>query len=78
MTEVVSQWDSEFIDVEQEMLFAIVLAANYLDQKQLLDLACAKVRCVHPAHPVLELENAFCGALHFFEFLFFFVFRLHP
>ena len=33
----------EFVDVEQEILFEIILAANYLDIKALLDLTCAKV-----------------------------------
>ena len=43
MHEVVSQWDSEFIDMSQEQLFDVILAANYMDIKYLLDLACAKV-----------------------------------
>jgi len=43
MYEVVSQWDADFVDVEQEMLFELILAANYMDIKSLLDLTCAKV-----------------------------------
>jgi len=43
MAEVVSQWDADFVDVEQEMLFELILAANYMDIKPLLDLTCAKV-----------------------------------
>jgi len=43
MSEVVSQWDADFVDVEQEMLFELILAANYMDIKPLLDLTCAKV-----------------------------------
>jgi len=43
MAEVVSQWDAEFVEVEQEMLFELILAANYMDIKPLLDLTCAKV-----------------------------------
>jgi len=43
MAEVVSQWDSEFVEVDQEMLFELILAANYMDIKSLLDLTCAKV-----------------------------------
>lgn len=43
MTEVVSQWDADFVDVEQELLFELILAANYMDIKPLLDLTCAKV-----------------------------------
>jgi len=43
MMEVVSQWDAEFVDVDQEVLFELILAANYMDVKALLDLCCAKV-----------------------------------
>jgi len=43
MIEVVSQWDADFVDVEQELLFELILAANYMDIKPLLDLTCAKV-----------------------------------
>ena len=32
----ISEWDQKFITVDQEMLFEIILAANYLDIKQLL------------------------------------------
>lgn len=43
MREVVCEWDAEFVSVEQEMLFELILAANYMDIKSLLDLTCAKV-----------------------------------
>ena len=39
----VREWDVEYVDVEQEILFELILAANYLDIKALLDLTCAKV-----------------------------------
>lgn len=32
-TTEISDWDRKFIDVDQEMLFEIILAANYLDIK---------------------------------------------
>jgi hypothetical protein len=32
----ISEWDQKFIAVDQEMLFEIILAANYLDIKALL------------------------------------------
>ena len=32
----ISEWDQKFIAVDQEMLFEIILAANYLDIKPLL------------------------------------------
>jgi S-phase kinase-associated protein 1 len=43
MTEVVSKWDAQFVEVGQETLFELILAANYMDIKPLLDLTCAKV-----------------------------------
>ena len=35
-TSEVGEWDAKFIQVDQEMLFEIILAANYLDIKPLL------------------------------------------
>ena len=32
----ISEWDQKFISLDQEMLFEIILAANYLDIKGLL------------------------------------------
>jgi len=43
MNEVVAGWDADFVDVDQELLFELILAANYMDIKSLLDLTCAKV-----------------------------------
>ncbi|PWN35323.1 putative negative regulator sulfur controller-3 [Meira miltonrushii] len=39
----IGDWDSKFINVDQEMLFEIILAANYLDIKPLLDVGCKTV-----------------------------------
>jgi hypothetical protein len=32
----IGEWDQQFIQVEQEMLFELILAANYLDIRSLL------------------------------------------
>ena len=37
------EWDKDFVKVDQKMLFDIILAANYLDIKGLLDLTCQTV-----------------------------------
>ena len=37
----IGEWDQKFITVDQEMLFEIILAANYLDIKPLLCVALA-------------------------------------
>ncbi|GAA5822631.1 hypothetical protein JCM10212_004343 [Sporobolomyces blumeae] len=42
-TTEISDWDARFIQVDQEMLFEIILAANYLDIKPLLDVGCKTV-----------------------------------
>ncbi len=42
-TDDISPWDKEFCDVDQPTLFELILAANYLDIKPLLDLTCKTV-----------------------------------
>jgi len=43
LAEVVSKWDNDFISLDQDVIFDLILAANYLDIKSLLDLTCAKI-----------------------------------
>ena len=42
MTDLVDAWDAAYVDVEQEALFKLLLAANYLHVKSLIALCCAK------------------------------------
>lgn len=37
-------WDKKYVEVEDEVLFHLILAANFLDIKDLLDLTCKTVR----------------------------------
>ena len=39
----ISEWDAKFTEVDQATLFELILAANYLDIKPLLDLTCKTV-----------------------------------
>lgn len=38
-----TEWNQEFVKVDQATLFELILAANYLDIKSLLDLTCKTV-----------------------------------
>jgi S-phase kinase-associated protein 1 len=42
-TDDIPAWDQEFLRVDQAVLFDIILAANYLDIKGLLDVTCKTV-----------------------------------
>ncbi|KIM96641.1 hypothetical protein OIDMADRAFT_32579 [Oidiodendron maius Zn] len=39
-TDDISDWDRNFMDVEQDLLFKLTLAANYLEIRPLLNLCC--------------------------------------
>jgi len=41
-TDDISSWDDDFLKVDQGTLFELILAANYLDIKGLLDITCEK------------------------------------
>merc|ERR1712098_1011254 len=44
LADVVPAWYAAYVTVDSnELLFEIIMAANYLDIKSLLDLSCAKV-----------------------------------
>lgn len=42
-TDDISPWDADFCKVDQATLFELILAANYMDIKPLLDLTCKTV-----------------------------------
>ena len=41
-------WDKKYVEVEDEVLFHLILAANFLDIKDLLDLTCKTVSLYFP------------------------------
>jgi S-phase kinase-associated protein 1 len=42
----VEPWDYEFINVDLDLIFEIILAANYMDIKPLLELASSKIASI--------------------------------
>ncbi|VYS69012.1 unnamed protein product [Arabidopsis thaliana] len=52
-------WDSEFIKVDQGTLFDLILAANYLNIKGLLDLTCQTVADMIKGKTPEEIRKTF-------------------
>lgn len=59
MHEVVPEWDANFVETDQESLFELILAANYMDIKPLLDLTCAKVASMIKGKTPEEIRKRF-------------------
>ena len=60
MVDNTSAWDAAFIDeLDQESLFEIILASNYMDVKDLLHLGCAKVAAMVKGKNTEELRKQF-------------------
>jgi S-phase kinase-associated protein 1 len=57
LSELVSEWDVQYIDLEQEQLFKVILAANYLDIPPLLDLGITKFCCMIKDKGVDEIKE---------------------
>ncbi|KAF8595020.1 S-phase kinase-associated protein 1A-like protein [Ceratobasidium sp. AG-I] len=54
-----SEWDERFIQVDQETLFEIILAANYLEIKPLLDLGTRRVADMIKGQTPEEIRKMF-------------------
>ena len=60
MRDVVSEFDAEFVaKLDQATLFELILAANYMDIKSLLDLTCAKVASMIKNKSPEEIRKTF-------------------
>eukprot|EP00736_Rhodelphis_marinus_P012271 Rmarinus@m.7828 len=53
------QWDEEFVKVDQATLFYLILAANYLNIKSLLDLTCKTVADMIRGKTAEEIRQQF-------------------
>jgi len=59
MAQVVQRWYAEFVDVDQALLFELILAANFMDIKPLLDLTCATVASMIKGKTPEEIRRTF-------------------
>ena len=57
--DVVNEWYAKYVDLEQEKLFELILAANFMDIKSLLELACAKCATVIKEMSIQEIRDYF-------------------
>ncbi|XP_037273394.2 S-phase kinase-associated protein 1 [Rhipicephalus microplus] len=55
-----SSWDSEFFNVDQATLFEIIMAADYLDIKGLMNSACRTVANMIRAKTTEEMRKRLC------------------
>jgi len=55
----IEEWDQKFMQVDQEMLFEIILASNYLDIKALLDVGCKTVANMIKGKSPEEIRKTF-------------------
>jgi len=55
----IEEWDQKFMQVDQEMLFEIILAATYLDIKPLLDVGCKTVANMIKGKSPEEIRKTF-------------------
>lgn len=59
MSQVVQAWYADYVNVDQALLFELILAANYMDIKPLLDLTCATVASMIKGKTPEEIRHTF-------------------
>ena len=57
--ECVPEWDYKYIEVDIDLIFELILAANYMDIKPLLELASAKVASIIKGKNTEEIRKTF-------------------
>ena len=59
MHSLVDPWYADYINVEKEELFELIMASNYLDINPLLELACAKAGSLIKNKSIEEIRKFF-------------------
>jgi S-phase kinase-associated protein 1 len=59
ISEIFPKWYVDYLDVDQDFLYDIIIAANFLDIKDLLDLTCAKVASMIKGRTAEEIRKIF-------------------
>jgi len=57
--DLVQQWYADFVDLDKVLLFELLLAANHMDIKPLLDLTAATVACMIKGKTPEEIRAIF-------------------
>lgn len=55
----IKQWDTEYMKIDQNVLYELILAANYLNIKNLLDLCCLTVANMIKGKSPEEIRKTF-------------------
>jgi S-phase kinase-associated protein 1 len=58
-SEDISDWDREFMNMEQDLVFELVIAANYLEMRELLDLGVKTIANMIKGKDVEEIREIF-------------------
>lgn len=59
LLDVTDEWDVNFISIELDAVFDLINAANFLDIKPLLDLACSKIASTMKGKSAEEIRTIF-------------------
>ena len=57
--ECVDEWDYNFINVDLKLIFEIILGANYMDIKPLIELGSAKIASIIKGNTTEEINKIF-------------------
>lgn len=59
INDLISAWDASFINLEHTVLFELIMTANYLDIKGLLELTCAKIASMIKDKSAVDIRKTF-------------------